>query len=120
MQEFVSCLEDDIDTVQAVSLVFSFITQCNVLIDAGGLSAEEIGSLIELLRSIDEVFGVMDFDLLVPDNIPVEITRLSDRRIAAKIEKDYDLADELRAQILEAGYEVLDTPTGSTIQKICS
>ena len=100
--------------------MFAFITQCNVLIDAGGFSEKEITSLIELLRSIDEVFGVMDFDLLVPDDIPEEITKLADRRIAAKFDKNYILSDELRDQILEAGYEVLDTPTGSTIQKIYS
>jgi cysteinyl-tRNA synthetase len=43
---------------------------------------------------------------------PAEIQTLVEKRQAARASKDWTLADELRDQILELGYEVEDRPDG--------
>jgi len=49
--------------------------------------------------------------------IPEEITNLANQRLTAKKEKDYALADELRNQIQNAGFEIKDIPEGFEIVK---
>jgi cysteinyl-tRNA synthetase len=50
-------------------------------------------------------------------HIPPEITQLANQRLQAKQEKNYALADELRAKIQEAGYVIKDTPEGFEIEQ---
>jgi cysteinyl-tRNA synthetase len=42
---------------------------------------------------------------------------LANQRVVAKEEKDYALADELRNQIQEAGFVIVDVPNGFAIEK---
>ncbi len=51
------------------------------------------------------------------DNTPQEILLLLKERETAKIEKNYQKSDEIRAQIEHLGYKVIDTKEGSKIQK---
>ncbi len=50
--------------------------------------------------------------------IPSEILTLANDRLNAKKEKNFALADQLRAQIQEAGFEIKDTPGGFEIKKV--
>lgn len=51
------------------------------------------------------------------EQIPAEITELANQRLQAKQEKNYALADELRAKIQKAGYVITDIPEGFEIEK---
>lgn len=60
---------------------------------------------------------VLKLDLFEPIeevsiDIPQEVTDLADQRLAAKSEKDYALADDLRNQISALGFDVKDTADG--------
>jgi cysteinyl-tRNA synthetase len=48
--------------------------------------------------------------------IPPEIRRLADARDLARRANDYTTADALRDRIREAGYDVVDTATGSSVR----
>jgi len=43
---------------------------------------------------------------------------LANQRATAKAEKNYTLADELRNQIQEKGYDIKDIPGGFEIKKV--
>ncbi len=49
--------------------------------------------------------------------VPAEIQALADARTAAKAERDWAKADELRARIDAAGWSVIDTRDGAKIVK---
>lgn len=55
MQSFIEKLEDDFDTVSAMTLVFEFQTYINSGIDESLFSLEEAKSLVDLIKSWDEV-----------------------------------------------------------------
>ena len=69
--------------------------------------------------------NVMKLDLLwenekseVSEDIPEEITELANQRLQAKQEKNYALADELRAKIQEKWYNIKDIPWEFEIEKM--
>lgn len=99
MQKFVEALENDIDSVVALTVVFDFITTINRDIDNNSLTEKERASTIEVLKSWDMVMGVMDWTVLEESIIPSDIAELANKRAEAKKNKDFTLADELRKKI---------------------
>lgn len=117
MGVFVEALENDIDTVNALAEVFEFVTRVNRDIDDLSLTTKEVSSVIEILKSWDMVMGVMDWNLLNEAVIPAEITTLAEERMEAKKNKDFARADSIRKQIEDAGYTLIDTKEGFTLEK---
>lgn len=101
MGVFVEALENDIDTVNALAGVFEFVTRVNRDIDDLSLTTKEVSSVIEILKSWDMVMGVMDWNLLEEIEKPVDVMELVLQRQAAKQEKNWALADELRKKVDE-------------------
>mgnify|MGYP001244711757 CR=1 FL=1 len=85
---------------------------------------QALAVLHEVLKSDisnpDKLATVLDFDRVLglkldevrEDKIPQEIIKLAEDRKVAKQEKNFELADNIRSQINEAGYEVEDLPGG--------
>jgi cysteinyl-tRNA synthetase len=90
MQEFIEKLEDDIDTLGAMTIVFEYQTYINSGIDDEVFSLEETKSLIDLMKTWNEVLAILDFDLLESSEIiPNEILALLAERNEAKLQKNY-------------------------------
>jgi cysteinyl-tRNA synthetase len=90
MQAFIEKLEDDFDTVSAMTVVYEYQGYVNSGIDETLFSSEEAKSLVDLLRSWDEVLGILDFSLLESSlEIPEEITKLALDRVDAKLAKNW-------------------------------
>jgi cysteinyl-tRNA synthetase len=51
-----------------------------------------------------------------PDVVPADVRALVDARDAARAGRDYARADALRAEIGAAGYDVIDSPEGSSVR----
>ena len=51
-------------------------------------------------------------------DVPSEVLELVEKRKQAKAEKNWALADEIRAKITALGYAVKDTKDGATVEKI--
>ncbi|EEG30915.1 cysteine--tRNA ligase [[Clostridium] methylpentosum DSM 5476] len=115
-QQFIDAMEDDFNTADAISAVFELIRDINPLI-----SGETLGSKqhIALAKEIfDELIGVLG--LLYNDKeeeIPAEVTALVEQRAAARKEKNFKLADELRDRIGELGYAIEETRQGTKLIK---
>jgi cysteinyl-tRNA synthetase len=93
-EAFVEALEDDFDTPRALAVM------------------HEWGSArrLDLLQRALAVFGLET--LAERDEAPPEIVDLAERRVQARAARDFALADELRAQIEAAGWELRDEPGG--------
>lgn len=61
MQAFVEKLEDDFDTVSLMTVVFEFQNYVNTTIDEALFSERECASLIDMMKSWEEVLGILDF-----------------------------------------------------------
>ena len=64
MQDFIEMLEDDFDTNSVMTVVFEFQSYVNSGIDEESFSLEEAKSLIDLMKSWNEVIAILDFGLL--------------------------------------------------------
>lgn len=117
MQKFVEALENDIDSVVALTVIFDFITTINRDIDNNSLTEKERASTVEVLKSWDMVMGVMDWSLLEEVDKPIDVMELVLQRQAAKEEKNFALADELRKKVDELGYIIIDTRGGASVEK---
>ncbi len=113
MQEFVEKLEDDFDTNDAMTTVFEYQSYINRGIDEQAFRREEMKSLIDLMRSWDEVIAIFDFSLLEnTEIIPKEIEALAVARIEAKSAKNWTEADKIRDEITGLGWKMIDEAGG--------
>ncbi len=76
--------------------------------------------LLPLLHELEEkVLKIWLFSRETPTSqeVPETIISLAEQRKQAKAEKNYALADELRTQITQAGWEIKDTKEGYELSK---
>lgn len=119
MQEFIEKLEDDFDTVSAMTVVFEYQSYINSGIDEDLFSLEEAKSIMDLLRSWNEVIGILDFSLTEKSEIPENITTLALDRIEAKNAKNWTEADRIRDELTSLGWKMIDEAGGKwRVEKI--
>jgi cysteinyl-tRNA synthetase len=72
-----------------------------------------------LIMFFDQVFGLGFASVELPEreDFPSEALALLEKRLQAKKEKNWQLADRLRSELDAMGYRVKDTPTGSSLEK---
>ncbi|PWJ13463.1 cysteine--tRNA ligase [Ruminococcus flavefaciens] len=116
MQSFRDALDNDINTAMAITVVYDVLK-----------SKANAATKLALIGEFDKVLGL---DLIanakeladnadsVSDDIPDEVLELVEQRKAARKDKNFALADELRDKIAALGYEVKETRQGTEINKI--
>ena len=114
---FADALADDLNISVALAVLFDFVREINGLCDAGQVSQAEAQKILELMKRFDTVLGVLTFEKQEP-SIPAELQEAFERRLQAREEKNWKLADELRDFIQQGGYVIEDTPHGARLKKI--
>ena len=113
MQQFIEKIENDFDTLGAMTIVFEFQSYVNSGIDGDLFSLEEAKSLISILESWDQVIGILEFSLLESTiEIPKEIEAIAVGRAEAKIEKNWAEADRIRDELRSLGWQMIDETGG--------
>ena len=112
-EDFVSAMEDDLNTADAIGALYEYIREINTLFAEGGDAA----SATEALAVLDELLDVLGL-LIREEDIPGEISSLIEQRSAARAQKDWKTADQIRDRIHDLGFEVKDTPDGVKISKL--
>lgn len=102
-----AAMADDLDTPKAVTILWEVAKDDSL--DPGAKHAT--------LLKIDEMLGLGLANITTVE-IPDEVTKLAEERQAARENKDWARSDELRDQIKELGFEVLDTAEGFKIKKL--
>jgi cysteinyl-tRNA synthetase len=103
---FFEALAEDFNTAEALAIVNEWIRQAtSPLFGAPGD------------QHLREMLGVLGLDgLLAPlAEAPENVRELADRREQARSERDFALADRLREEIAEFGWEVRDNPAGAEL-----
>lgn len=120
IQSFTESLEDDFAIPEALSVMFQFQKFINFNMRDGLLSKDEVLSAVEMYKTFDQVFAIMDFSTLEDSDqeIPQDILQKLQDRNVAKSDKDFDVADSLRDEIQEAWYKIVDDRQGSRLERI--
>jgi cysteinyl-tRNA synthetase len=113
--EFKAGLEDDLNISAAVAALFEIVRDINRLLDNKGLGGKSVDSVLDALRAMDQVLGVIDVDR--EETVPAEILAQVEARQEARKNKDFAEADKLRAALKEQGWLVEDTPSGARVKR---
>ncbi len=103
IQEFNDYLYNDLNTPQALTVLFAVLKDVD-------LSA---GAKLEILEDMDTVFSLGFKDFQEKNlSIPEEVQMLVNERVQARADKDWAKSDELRDKIASLGFTVKDLPQG--------
>lgn len=106
MDKFKQRVFDDLDTAGGLAILWEMLRDENLSED------KKYGTAIEM----DQVFG-LKFSENREEEIPEEIVRLVEERDDARRAKDFALSDKIRNALIQKGWTVEDTSTGSKVSK---
>lgn len=114
-ERFEAALDDDLNISGALGAVFEMVREVNRALAQQQLSSSAAQQVIALMRRFDTVLG-----LLTPseEEIDTQVAALLQERQEARQRRDFARADALRAQLLEHGYSVEDTPQGPRLKRL--
>ncbi|MBQ9961580.1 MAG: cysteine--tRNA ligase [Firmicutes bacterium] len=110
-ERFVEVMDDDLNTADAISVVFELITAINTAVKDGA-SKEFAQKALDILMELATVLGLLQQEKEETVEIEPEIQALIDERQAARKAKDFARADEIRDILKEKGITLKDTPQG--------
>lgn len=107
-------LANDLHTPKSLARLFEFLNKY----PAEKLSNELKQCLLEEFKKINDVFNVWKLEPRPIEQIVItpEVLALANKRLIAKKEKNFELADELRNQISILGYSIIDKKDGYEIK----
>ena len=109
---FIEAMDDDFNTADGIAAIFELVRASNELI----ASNAPLGAVEHAAALLDELCGLMGFiEAKSGDDeaFIAEVEAAVARRAAAKKAKNYAEADKIRAELLERGIVLEDTPNGT-------
>jgi cysteinyl-tRNA synthetase len=139
-ERITSALEDDLNTAQAQAAIFDMVRKANVMIDGGQIKKDDVAPLIAALEQFDEIFAVLRdddapkmktiFEWAKAEGRENDVSQelleavgtqgLSDGEIekkiaemgAARLARNFQVSDAIRAELTSAGLLVEITKDG--------
>lgn len=107
-KDFIESMEDDLNTADAIASIFELVKFSNSNLDEKS-SKKVIRKAYDLLLELSNVLGILNKkDEILED----EILELIEKRIEARKNKNFKLADEIRDTLKEKGIVLEDTQEG--------
>jgi cysteinyl-tRNA synthetase len=113
LQRFRELMDDDLQTPQALGLIFELIGEANTALDGGDTArAQKLGATVVALA------GAMGLRVAEGGAEIDEATlALAAQRDEARAAKDFARSDALRDELQAAGWVVEDTPEGTALRR---
>ncbi|GAA6133254.1 cysteine--tRNA ligase [Oceaniserpentilla sp. 4NH20-0058] len=113
IDQFKSAMNDDFNTPKAIAVMFDLVSHIN---KAEGASKDKLASL---LKTFADVLGCLqtnpeDYFKQGVDVDEAYIQEMIEKRVQAKKDKDFALADKIRHDLDEQGIELQDSREGTT------
>lgn len=105
-EKFLEVINNDLKLPQALSVVWELVRSQTIASSAKMASLEKM----------DQVLGLDLTKQKKPR--PAEIKKLISQREEARESKDFELADKIRKQLFDKGFEIEDTPLGPRLKRI--
>lgn len=114
-QKFIDAMDDDVNTADAVSVIFELAKLINSNVDEN--SSLEFAK--KCLDEFNELAGVLNIVNKKKDTVlDKDIEELIQKRTDAKKNKEFQLADDIRQQLLDMGIVLEDTRQGVKWKRI--
>ena len=112
-ERFGALIDDDLDTPQALALIFTAATSANTRADEGDtIGAQAIAEAVAaLLGSLGLALRSRD------DDVDVDARKIVEARDAARAARDFAEADRLRDELVDRGWIVEDSSAGTVIRR---
>ena len=109
-EKFIEVMDDDLNTADGIAAIFELVSEINLDVKDGASKsfAEEALKRIKELTEVLGLFGGEDEE----EGLGDDIQALIDERQAARKEKNWARADEIRDQLAAMGITLKDTPQG--------
>jgi cysteinyl-tRNA synthetase len=106
---FSSAMDDDFNISGALASLFEFVGRISTTLSQGQLNEKERDDVLEVMKKIDTVLGVMNF---TEETLSEEALQLLEERKVLRRTGNWKASDEIRDKLLEMGIEVSDTAQG--------
>ena len=121
-EDFMASMDDDFNSAEAIGHIFRLIREVNSATggDPAALSASPatVARLIEDFETYDAILGLFREGLPKADSdIPDDVMEKVREREEARKSKDWERADRLRGEVLEAGYVIEDRAEGPRVTR---
>jgi cysteinyl-tRNA synthetase len=111
-QAFADSLNDDLNTAEALAAVFEYVRDANSAMDSGEFPAGNVPSALAFLTRFDSIFDVLKPTAQDGQLTDAAVDALIEERTAAKKDKNFARADQIRQELLEQGIILEDTKSG--------
>lgn len=111
-EKFCQRMDDDLNTADAISVLFDFARQINIALESSH-SAAFLTEILGIFEELTNVMGILTQEREV--KVPEEVKALVEARTAARAAKDWAEADRIRDQLSAMGVLVEDTKDGPKI-----
>ncbi|NQD65870.1 cysteine--tRNA ligase [Bacillus haikouensis] len=110
-EQFITEMDDDFNTANGISVLFELSKQANYYLMEKNTAVEVIDSF---LHQFEDFFGVLGLSLQAEaELLDEEVEELIEKRIQARKDRNFQLADEIRDTLKEMKIILEDTPQGT-------
>lgn len=109
--EFIDAMEDDLNTADAIGVLFELVRDINTHINGRENSKTVVAAAIKAFDEITGVLGLL-YNRKNQTSLDDEIEALIEQRTAARKAKNWTEADRIRDELKEKGIILEDTPQG--------
>lgn len=118
---FEGAMSDDFNTALALANLYGYIKTAKAYLNKGDGRAVNLVEDVKKYYAVLELFKTPSKEYLsrfTKDEDNKEVMLLADEMQKARLSKDYQTADMIRAKIGEMGYQVMISKEGVTVKKI--
>lgn len=108
--EFIEVMDDDFNTANGISVLFELSKLANLYVMEKNTSVDVIEGFIKEFKILFDVLGLtLEEEMLLDE----EVEELIQKRIQARKDRDFKLADEIRDQLKDMNIILEDTAQGT-------
>ena len=110
-QKFDDAMDDDLNTADAVSVIFELVRAINIAVEKTPTKALAQACL-EMLHEFTQVLGLLYQKKEGEESLDAKVEAMIQARQAARKEKNFAEADRIRDELKAMGITLMDTPQG--------
>ncbi|MFC5713771.1 cysteine--tRNA ligase [Thalassorhabdus alkalitolerans] len=108
---FIKEMDDDFNSANGIAVLFDIVKEANRCMQAEHSSKKVLSAFIGIIKEIGDILGLtVEEEKEILDE---EIEALIQKRIQARKNRDFTLADKIRDDLKEQGIILEDTPQGT-------